>query len=368
LDATTDELAQGRARGIAIAIDNSREPAPASIEWNSSPWVRDRVIGEIESVLNGRRGTAGAAERVEQMFEALDRVASQAGGRLKNRATTIIVLQFIATILATINAALLHQNVEINPLKPNFEWKSAVVVSQLLFCTELILVSTAFVLTWTSRWTKLKSKWRQTRFGAEIMRGIIHGRGLIDPLYPVVSEHDPAWHRFALSIGLRIAQEQPIQAIDWEDAKLKYLRNRIEVQRQAYFQRLHAGASRMSAACRTVAFWAGGAAPICLLLALYLKFAHEEWVATSLWSPVLTLFLPVLLPLLAGTSTSLRVVTDAGRRAERYQVMARRLKSLNRWLPTLRTPTAIRRAVVQAETILLDELIEWHAASQTASK
>jgi hypothetical protein len=156
--------------------------------------------------------------------------------------------------------------------------------------------------------------------------------------------------------------------MNWEESKSNYLRDRIEVQRKAYFQKLQVGASRLSAVCGRVGFWAGSLAPVCLLLALYLKFAHEEWITTSVWSPILITFLPVLLPLLAGTATSLRVVTDAGRRAERYRTVAQQLQSLSEWLPTLKTPASIRRAVVSAETILLDELIEWHAASKTTGK
>jgi hypothetical protein len=74
------------------------------------------------------------------------------------------------------------------------------------------------------------------------------------------------------------------------------------------------------------------------------------------------------LPLLAGTATSLIVVTDAGRRTERYKTQANRLQAINQWFPTLKTVSSLRRAVVLTEEILLDELIEWHAASKSTGK
>jgi hypothetical protein len=365
---TVSVIEQGRARGIAIAQVAFDATAILRIEWGPEPWRADPVMEKIGAALNPVTSNRRGADRIENVFSSLDSVASRIGGRLKNRVTLVIVLQFVATLLATINAALLQPKVGINPFKSGFEWNITALVSQVLFFTGLILVSTAFVLGWTSRRTKLKSRWRLTRFGAEIVRGLIYTRGFVDPLQPVISGHDPAWHRLALSSGLLAERGRSLQALDWETEKANYIRQRVDVQREAYFQKLHSGASRISAACGTVAIWAGSLAPFCLVLALYLKFAHEEWVASSGWSPVLVTFLPVLLPLLAGTSTSLRVVTDAGRRAERYAVMAQRLLALGRWLPTLKTPVAIRRAVVNAETILLDELIEWHAASRAADK
>jgi hypothetical protein len=105
-----------------------------------------------------------------------------------------------------------------------------------------------------------------------------------------------------------------------------------------------------------------------LIFAIYLKIAHADWVTNSVWSPVFITFLPILLPLLAGTAGSLKVVTDAGRRAERYKMQAERLHALSNWFPTLKTPSSIRRAVVLTEEILLDELIEWHAASKNTGK
>ncbi len=367
-DQEPDVIRQARARRIAIAEIRADDQPSASIEWNPKPWAADQLMSEISQVMKQAGANHSPGRTFDHVFASLDGVASRMGGRLKNRVNTIIVLQFAAGLLATINAAFFLPRVEGHILSSRFEWNSVAILSQVVIGAQLILVSAAFLMGWTSRRTKLQAKWRQTRFAAEILRSLAETRGLLDPLYPVVSRHNPAWHRLALSCGLAAERDRSIRTVDRAIAISNYRRNRIEQQGQAYFRQLHGRASRLSANLGKIAFWAGMFAPLALLLAVFLKVFHEDWIATSKWSPVLIVILPVLLPLLAGTSASFRVVTDAGRRSERYQVVAGRLQALGEWLPTLTTSASIRRAVATVEAILLDELIEWHTASKSTGK
>jgi hypothetical protein len=277
-------------------------------------------------------------------------------------------MQFSATLLAAVNTALLLPHVPTNSGILTLRWDVVAIASKLTYAIGLFLVTWAFVLAIASRWTKLRDTWRRARFGAEVLRGLTYTRGLIDPLYPVASERDPAWYRFALSSGLWAGRGREPNTENWKATTARYLRDRIEVLRDKYFRTRHLGASKLSARCASVAFWAGAMAPICLALAFYLKVAQQAWVAASPWSPIFVTLLPIVVPLLAGTATSLRVVTDAGRRAEQYRTMADRLQALSVWIPALKTPTSVRRAVVRAERILLDELLEWHAASKNTGK
>ena len=83
-------------------------------------------------------------------------------------------------------------------------------------------------------------------------------------------------------------------------------------------------------------------------------------------APLFTKFFPILLPLLAGIGTTLVLATDSGRRAERYQNLGERLDQLARIIPGLKTTSALAAIVYETEEILLDELVEWHTASQNA--
>jgi hypothetical protein len=97
-----------------------------------------------------------------------------------------------------------------------------------------------------------------------------------------------------------------------------------------------------------------------------LRHWQSDWTRLNAWSPLLVSFLPIFLPLLAAAAMSLRVVTDASRRAERYGIMFDRLDWMASWFQSLRTPSTIRRAVARTEEILLDELVEWYAAAKDA--
>lgn len=372
LGGTKDMLHQAEARGIAIAKIELNEPAlarePVAIEWPNGTWTADPVMTELNSVISETKLSQHSSNQIQKIFAVLDEVANQTGGRLKNRVTTMIALQFSATILTLISTTLLLPKMSDDRLANLFRLDASLIGYQIVSGFAFLFLIWAFLLGLASRWTNLKSQWRQTRFAAEVLRSLIHTRGLVDPLYPIISRHRPAWRRLALSAGLAVLRENPIKNFDCEAIKARYHRDRLHDQQEAYYRKQLVSASKWSAVCGVIAFWAGAVAPFFLFLSIYFKLVHWEWVVTNAWSVVFTKFLPVLLPLLAGTAASLKVVTDAGRRAERYQMQAQRLQSINKLFPTLQTPSSIRRSVVLTEEILLDELIEWHAASNGTGK
>jgi hypothetical protein len=358
-------LEQAEARGLPSAIIDPWKKCSPQIDWKAKPWSSDTVIEDLRPIIDGRQqNVPTSSNNIECNFAALDDFANRTGGRVMNRAMTIISLQFSATIIATINSALLLPIMTSQSRRIVSQWDMTLITYQVLFACELAFVFIAFLLGLASRWSNLKSRWRQARFGAEVLRSLIQTRGLVDPLFPIVARHDPVWHRFALSSGLAAHRENPVHNFDWQSIKAVYHRDRMEHQRNAYFRKQLVGASKLSAVCGRIAAWTGALAPIGLILAIYLKWMHSDWITTSTWSPVFIKFLPILLPLLAGTSASLKVITDAGRRAERYNTQANRLERASQWFISLQTPSSIRRAVYATEEILLDELIEWHVASK----
>ncbi len=365
---TVDVVEQAKARGLAVAFCNTTDRAAVNIQWHTEPWQADPIMSSIGSAIAGGKCLSQTTEPLSDIFAALDERALQTGGRLKHHVTTVIGLQFSATILAAINSALLLPRVSRDLTGIESQWDPIRIGAQILFGLEFVFVLVALFIGVNSRWSKLKSTWRQTRFAAEVLRSLQHARNFIDPLYPIVSRRDQSWHRFALSSGLLARRSGDGKALNWEEAKEHYHRHRIEHQCQAYFQKQLVAASKLSAVCGNIAMWSGAIAPIGLMCAWYVKFVQPPWLATDLWSAFLVRFLPILLPLLAGTATSLRVVTDAGRRAERYKTQANRLQALSNLFPVLQTPYSIRRAVTLTEEILLDELVEWHAASKNTGK
>ena len=75
-------------------------------------------------------------------------------------------------------------------------------------------------------------------------------------------------------------------------------------------------------------------------------------------------FLSAFLPLTAGLAMSLVMVTDYGRRKERYSIMTKRLEELSFQFASVKSPHSARSAVRRCEEILLDELIEWYASNK----
>lgn len=369
---TNDLLQQAKARGIAIAkMDSSQSNSisgSAHIEWNSGPWKADSIVTDISSVNSGSRLPSKSSAPIEDIFSFLDEFASRTGGRLKNRVTTMIAFQFSATILTLIGTSLLLPKLPGDNLAYLFRRDAELIGYQIVTATAFVLLVWAFLLGLNSRWTDLKSQWRQTRFAAEVVRSLIHTARLVDPLQPIIARHNPAWSRFARSVALSAIRSRPPNEFDCEVIKRNYHRDRLQHQQEAYYHKQLASASQWSSVCGVVAFWTGAFAPFFLVLAMYLRSAHADWIATSAWSVIFIKLLPVLLPLLSGTATSLRIVTDAGRRAERYKIQVNRLQTINHWFPLLKTPSSIRRAVALTEEILLDELIEWYAASKSTGK
>ena len=134
-------------------------------------------------------------------------------------------------------------------------------------------------------------------------------------------------------------------------------------------------ASTWGMARKKIGKYSSWAALAVITIALIWKFSHgeaevakpaaEAQNSLQFWTEAVVMkFLPAFLPLLASVAISLTIVTDYGRRKERYSIMTERLRELSVWFPTIRSPYAVKRAVEKCEEILLDELVEWYAANK----
>jgi hypothetical protein len=200
---------------------------------------------------------------------------------------------------------------------------------------------------------------------------------LLDPLFPISTDHLPGWRRFCLSVGLAIwrdiSSKLPPKPEDaFLEEKQAYLEDRIEDQLR-HFEKNDPSKRHW---WHRMAHIAGPATAVAaaffIIVALIHKVQvylhpHDHAKPDSLLSTLIYYFLPIALPLLAGAVTSLQSVTDVKRRAQVYPEMAERLKSARDFLPAIRTQASLRRFVRRTEEILLDELVGWYAAAKGIS-
>ena len=84
----------------------------------------------------------------------------------------------------------------------------------------------------------------------------------------------------------------------------------------------------------------------------------------SITLTLVTQFLPIALPLIAGIALGLQQTQDAARRVHRYRDMLAELDAAQRKIVHLKTPASLRRAIVRLEESLMDEQLEWQIATQ----
>lgn len=331
--------------------------------WDGWPGA-DPIVQQLTHVMEARPAAIapGAGERAGQgpaweLFARLDRAAVAAGSDFRRRLLLSLCLHFAAALLAAFTASftpvLYHGAAHDSGLAHH--------IPKLATGVELVLVSVAAFLMWQAGRGHSHGRWRTARFAAELVHGLLMSARLLDPLRPMVARHDHRWKRFALAAGLTAFRSAP--AVAFEERRRSFLEGRVRDQIR-HFSARRPAADRGRTVLGYVASFATVAAPPVIALALVLKFSHGESVITEYWAAFAAAFLPVVLPLVAGTMTSLMVATDAGRRAERYKSMEERLGRIAERLPGIMTEGALRRVAVEAEDILLGELVEWYVASK----
>ncbi|MEM9881457.1 MAG: hypothetical protein AAF800_00885 [Planctomycetota bacterium] len=301
-------------------------------------------------------GTAG-------VLDALDRRATHTATRFRGRLIWSVRLHLASALIAAVSATL-------GPfLVGDKTGKSHGVADvphlyfgplQAFTSVEFVLVMIALGLTVRAHFGHFHHDWRRVRLAAEITRGIHATRGMLDPLEPLILRHAPTWRRFAVSVSVLAGRDAPRG--DPPARSDRYQDERVEPQ-MAYFRREHAKSRPRANWLGRVSAVATLAAPPCILLALVLKLFYKPFVADDWFAAMVANGLPVILPLVAAFATALMVAGDHARRAERYEQMIGRLEQSTRLLETLKTDGAVSRTIADIEELLLDELIEWYAAS-----
>jgi ABC-type nickel/cobalt efflux system permease component RcnA len=305
----------------------------------------------------------GGEETLWSVHHALDHVANHSSRHSRSAITRAMWLHLGAALLAAFSAAFVISLKGTVLLHPRLPLPAAITA------LELLLVSIAMWTLWRVHRAHINPHWRSARFGAEVADSELRAAGLIDPLRPVVSRHAGEWKRFALTLSLA-AHRQKLSRLSHldegqrlESLRQAYLKHRIEHQADRYLAKARTTAARTLRRWGAAGRWCSAAAVLFVALALVLKLG---WPDASKSGPLalLTLFLPIVLPVVASFASARIISTDAVRRAARFRQVGERLDHLRTLITAARTAAGLRRIVIETEDILLDELIEWYASAK----
>lgn len=302
----------------------------------------------IQHAADAEHGIQKPLTSAKELMEFVDRGAQDWATKLRGALLGGSILHFAASIIAAISAG--AQQVFKD------KWQAT---PPSLAGIELALVLGAIGLMLWSHYKHAQARWLELRVATELVRGLLGAGRLLDPLFPLSTDHLPGWRRFSLSVGLAIwrdvsASVPPKPEEAFEAEKKAYLEKRI-VDQLKHFEKYDPhhrhwwhGTAHIAGPVTAVA------AVVFIVLALIHKvevYLHPEAhkAPDSLPSTLLYYFLPIALPLLAGAVTSLQSVTDVKRRAQVYPEMVERLKSARDFLPAIRTPASLRRFVRRTE-------------------
>ncbi len=332
----------------------------------------DAGLAEIKAVqhaADAEHGLRKPLDTVKALMDFIDRGAKDWATRLRRHMLSGSLLHFLASLTAAVSAGV--------QVSAQGKWTPTA-----LAAIELALVLAAIGLMLWSHWKHAQARWLELRLATELTRGLVSAGRLVDPLFPLATDHLPGWRRFCVSVGLTIWQDQATrrpcaesrdadQACLEED-KESYLKERIQDQLR-HFEKYDPHKRHWWHGCAHIAGPVTSVLAVVFILIALLHKVHQAQVGEAhphtpaIWESLLYYFLPIALPLIAGAIASLQSVTDAKRRAQVYPEMVERLRSAATLLPALRTPTALRRFVHRTEEILLDELVGWYAAAKGIS-
>lgn len=362
LGGTAEIVAHARALGkTVIVIDaiTGEVKAPPTV----FPPENDPETKEIRQ-LNKLSSGAPAATATE-LHARLSKVAGIEAGMFRKNLVRSIVLHGLAALIAAFVVFKRQPESEIAA------WVLAVTAA-----IEFVFISLAVRLAGHHRIHHAHRNWIDSRFAAELVRGLCGAAAFVDPLFPKVASHVPSWRRFAVASGL-LATREPAASSSWPEARDEYLKKRIEDQ-SGYFRGKHAASAKVVRRTRLVGQWTGWLAWAIVLGAVFYKIHHAhglhdphhggEEPAVKFWLvAVFFYFLPIALPLIAGVASALRTALDSTRRTSRYAGMADRLAAAGAGFGSLATESSVRSRVETVEDVLLDELVEWRLAEEQNS-
>ena len=356
---TAQVIAQAGATGVpVIQIDagtGQTTPPQAGAEF----FKPDAVMQEIRKFADdaGISWMRTAASTPDDLQACLDTIANTEADRFRPSAVCMILLQGVATLLAVMVSF---------KVADDDPWDQS---KWLLTLVEMVLVCVALYMGRSLKKKHTQEKWIRCRFACELVRGMRSSIPLLDPLHPQMLRQDPAWGRFALSMGLFVLENQT--TTDPLVLRKRYIDVRLSE------THVDGQIGHYSMMQPTALWWwhftgkisavSAALAPCFVFLALAKKLGPHVFPADWLHEDripywLVVTFMPIALPMLAGVASSLRLKLDAGRRQERYPQMVTQLSRIKSTLQGLCTPSTIQAEVALSEHLLLDELLEWRRA------
>ncbi len=336
------------------------------LEFLADPKAPSRVLmGKIDHHLS--RNLASSADPFAKLVDCLRTQANNKSKKARFGMGSAISLHATAGFIAAFAAACSYY---FKKESPHF-----LAYFALFAIVELVLVATAFTLEWLGHRRHERETWHLCRFAREVLRGIEASSPFLDPLFPEISRHRLEWDRFAVTAALLLRQKKgPLAPTDLLAARDAYVKDRVLNQHAKY--KADSDKAKLPALLfKNVAHWSAQLALPVVAFAALVKTAELidskdpfiELEKHSIFTPLLLLFLPILLPLAASLGTSFISTFDFARRAARYPEMVRALEKTAHLLPTFDTFPTINDTIRRTEEILIDEIIDWHASQLSSS-
>lgn len=364
---TAEAVRAARTLGFPVCTINPAQPGSIAWEGAWDDWPKPSPVFEAiradlaNEKLRAQRGSRRGEGDAWALFMRLDEIATGAGGHFRDRLVKSLTLHFIAALIAATTTAFSPVLAKHAEHLSGAAKQAVIATPSVLTGIEFVLVVWAWFMMFQAARIHSHGVWRRTRFGAELTHGLIMSAGLVDPIRPLIVRHDMAWKRFALTLGLLASRSEG--PIEFEQRRDRYLNGRVVDQAKHFRERLPR-AGFWNRTLVKLAWFMTTLAPIVIGVALTIKLTEPGLIKSNYAVATLAALFPVVFPLAAGAATSLIVALDAGRRAERYSAMADRLELLAKAIPNVRSIGALRRLALQIEEVMLDELIEWNAASK----
>lgn len=364
---TGDAVDVAEAIGVPVLIVNPNK-LDQEITHRPDPWppsapVIHRLNNELDKLdhdeLDHDKNDTTAYQWIQYKF---DQIADSSGKQFRTKNNTAILLHFFAAMIAVLVVAFTpvayaNSGMDLDHADP-FKIH---LLPKVLTGVELILVVIAAALVVQVHNKKIHRSWRDCRTASELLRGLLSTRHISDPIRPIASSYGNEWHRLCVSAGIHIARETSCTEI--ESLRTRYLTDRI-AQQQLHFSSRLSELGRLDRALTAIGWLSVSTAPAVIGIALLLKVIDPKGAIENWWSPWIVSFLPIALPVIAGTVATLMSVLDLKRRGDRHAQVAERLAVHESVIRTRQTKSAFKAEVEEVERLLLSELWEWSSVSK----
>jgi hypothetical protein len=283
---------------------------------------------------------------VEECFLELDKTAQGHSSGVRHLISIFILLQFLTAALGLGALSLdLHHTHEM--------------ASNLIIVVELLLLITGFSLIYRHR--KKHQQWIRNRMQAEICRSFLATWHLLEHGEPAPTFAVQGFTRFYRNLRL-VRDMDKTQPPSLEEVRDQYLAERIQGQIKHFNQQYGTArqAHRKLKAYAVIATVMAVLSTVTALTFSLLKFSDSAYTTAKALS--------LLFPLISAALFSLIVIQDYSRRTARYGEMVDLLENVEKRMKMIRTWTSLARLTAEAETELLQEIIEWQSFQRVAGE